>query len=63
MARKSRIYIKPSKRGTFTAAAKKRGLSVKEFARRVKNNPGRYSKAMVKKAIFALNASKWKKGR
>jgi len=26
------IYIKPSKRGTFTAAAKKRGKSVQGFA-------------------------------
>ncbi len=58
---KSKIYIKPSKRGSFTRAAKKRGMSVKEFARKVKANPSRYSKAMVKKAIFALNASKWRK--
>lgn len=54
------IYIKPSKRGTFTAAAKKRGKSVQAFASQVLNNPGKYSKAMRKKAQFAKNASKWK---
>lgn len=54
-----RIYIKPSKRGTFTAAAKQRGLSVQEFASRVLANPNNYSEAMRKKAQFAKNASKW----
>lgn len=54
------IYIKPSKRGTFTAAAKKRGKSVQAFASQVLNNPNKYSKAMRKKAQFARNASKWK---
>ena len=53
------IYIKPSKRGTFTAAAKKRGKSVQGFASQVLANPGKYSKAMRKKAQFARNASKW----
>lgn len=53
------IHIKPSKKGTFTAAAKKRGLSVQEFASRVLANKGNYSSAMVKKANFAGNASKW----
>lgn len=54
------IYIKPSKRGTFTAAAKKRGMSVQEFASKVLANKEDYSTAMVKKANFARNASKWK---
>lgn len=53
------IHIKPSKRGTFTKAAKRRGLTVKEFADRVLSNKGKYSSAMVKKANFARNASKW----
>ena len=56
----SGIYIKPSKRGTFTAAAKKRGMSVQSFASKVLNNPSNYSKAMHKKAQFAKNASKFK---
>lgn len=55
------IYIKPSKRGTFTAAAKKHGKSVRGFANQVLSNPGKYSKAMRKKAQFAKNASKWGK--
>lgn len=55
------IHIKPSKRGTFTAAAKRHHMSVQEFARTVLNNRARYSSAMVKKANFARNASKWHK--
>lgn len=55
------IYIKPSKRGTFTAAAKKRGMGVQEFASKVLSNKEDYSPAMVKKANFARNASRWKK--
>ena len=55
------IYIKPSKRGTFTAAATKHGMDVQEFASKVLNNKEDYSPAMVKKANFARNASRWKK--
>lgn len=54
------IHIKPSKRGTFTAAAKKHGKGVQEFARQVLANKDNYSPAMVKKANFARNARKWK---
>lgn len=54
------IHIKPSKRGTFTSAAKKHGMSVQGFARKVLANKSNYSSAMVKKANFARNASKWK---
>ena len=53
------IYIKPSKRGTFTAAAKKHGKSVQAFASQVLANKENYSPTMVKKANFARNASKW----
>lgn len=53
------IHIKPSKRGTFTAAAKKHGKSVQAFASQVLANKDNYSPAMVKKANFARNASKW----
>lgn len=55
------IYIKPSKRGTFTKAAKQHGMSVQGFANRVLRNPSKYSAAMRKKANFARNASKWNK--
>jgi hypothetical protein len=54
------IHIKESKKGTFTAAAKKHGMGVQEFARKVLANKGKYSSAMVKKANFARNAAKWK---
>ena len=56
------IHIQPSKRGTFTAAAKKRGKGVQEFARQVLANKDNYSSAMVKKANFARSASKWHDG-
>ena len=54
-----KIHIKPSKRGTFTAAAKKHGKSVQGFASQVLANKENYSPAMVKKANFARNAAKW----
>lgn len=53
------IHIKPSKRGTFTAAAKKHGKSVQGFASQVLANKENYSPAMVKKANFARTAAKW----
>lgn len=53
------IHIAPSKRGTFTAAATKHGKSVQAFASQVLANKENYSPAMVKKANFARNASKW----
>jgi len=55
------INIKPSKRGTFTTAAKKHGQGVQEFASTVMSNKENYSPAMVKKANFARNASQWRK--
>lgn len=56
-----KIRIKPSKRGTFTAAAKKHGASVREFESRVLKNPEKYSTAMVKKARFSRNARSFKR--
>ena len=53
------IYIAPSKKGTFTAAATKHGKSVQAFASQVLAHKENYSPAMVKKANFARNASKW----
>lgn len=54
------IHIKPSKRGTFTKAAKQHSMSVQSFANRVLRNPSKYSAAMRKKANFAHNAASWK---
>jgi hypothetical protein len=56
------IHIAPSKKGTFTAAAKKHGKSVQAFASQVLAHPENYSPAMRKKANFARNASHWKHG-
>jgi hypothetical protein len=56
------IYIKPSKRGSFTAAAKKRGIGVQEFAQKIMANRDNYSSAMVKKANFARNSANWNRG-
>ena len=53
------IHIDPSKRGTFTYAAKRHGMGVQEFASRVLSNKDDYSTAMVRKANFARNAAKW----
>lgn len=53
------IHIDPSKKGTFTAAAKRHGQGVQEFARRVLANKENYSPSLVKKANFARNAAKW----
>lgn len=49
------IHIKKSRKGTFTAAAKKHGKSVQAFASQVLANKDNYSPAMVKKANFARN--------
>lgn len=54
------IHIDPSKKGTFTAAARRRGMGVQEFASRVLSNKDDYSTAMVRKANFARNAAKWR---
>jgi hypothetical protein len=53
------IHIDPSKRGTFTAAASRHGMGVQAFASKVLANKDNYSPAMVKKANFARNASKF----
>lgn len=53
------IHIKPSKKGTFTAAATKHGMGVQAFASEVLANKDKYSSAMIKKANFARNAAKW----
>ncbi len=61
--KKSKIFIKPSKRGTFTKAAKKSGMSVQQKAASVLKKGSGASAAMKKKANFARNAAKWNKGK
>ena len=60
MANSSGIHIDPSKRGSFTRAAKP-GESTQAHATRVLNDP-HASTAMKRKANFARNARKWKRG-
>ena len=57
-AKKPMVSIKPSKKGTFTAMAKKAGKSVQAEAKAVLANP-EASPAAKKKANFARNAAKW----
>lgn len=59
-AKKPAIKIAPSKKGTFTAAAKKSGMSVQQKATAVLNSKTA-SPAMKKKANFAKNAAGWGK--
>ena len=58
MANKSGIHIKPSKKGTFTAMAKKAGKSVQAEATAVLASKTA-SPAAKKKANFARNAAKF----
>lgn len=51
----NKIEIKPSKRGSFTRAAKERGISLAELSRRIDANPEQYSPAMRKKNNFYNN--------
>ena len=55
------IHIDPKNKGKFTAAAKKAGMGVQEFASHVLANKEDYSSTLVKRANFARNAAKWKK--
>lgn len=52
---KSKIYIKPEKRGVFTSKAKKAGYGVQEYARHVLANKDKYPPSTVKQANFARN--------
>lgn len=55
------IYINPANKGKFTESAKRAGMGVQEFARKVLANKEDYSATQVKRANFARNAAKWKK--
>jgi len=59
--RRSKIRIKPSNRGKFTAKAKRAGMGVQAYARKVLANKKRYPSSTVRQANFARNAAKWKK--
>ena len=55
-------HIKKANRGKFTAAAKRAGMGVQAYARKILNAPkGKYSSTLRKRANFAANAAKWHK--
>jgi hypothetical protein len=49
------IKINPKNKGLFTAAAKRAGMGVQEYARHILANKERYSPTMRKRANFARN--------
>lgn len=52
----SGIHIKKKNRGKFTAAAKRAGMGVQAYARKILNAPkGKYSSTLRKRANFARN--------
>lgn len=60
--RQGGIYINPKNKGKFTAKAKKAGMGVQGFAKKVLSAPeGRYSAETRRQANFARNAAGWKK--
>jgi hypothetical protein len=52
------IHIKKKNRGKFTAAAKRAGMGVQEFANHVLANKDKYSATQIKRANFAKNSKK-----
>ena len=54
------IHIKPENRGKFTAAAKRAGMGVQEYASHVLAHKDNFSSTLVKRANFAKNAASWK---
>ena len=56
----AKIRIKKSREGLFAAKAKRAGMGVQAFAKKVLAAPeGRYSPAARKQASFARSAKKW----
>ena len=54
------IKIKKSHEGLFTAKAKRAGMGVQAFAKKVLSAPeGKYSPATRRQANFARNAKSW----
>ena len=57
----SGIHIKKANRGKFTAAAKRAGMGVQAYARKILSAPkGKYSPTLRRRAAFAKAASKFK---
>lgn len=54
----AKIHIKKKNRGKFTASAKRHGMGVQEYARKVINNPNATT-LQKRRAQFAINSKKW----
>lgn len=55
----SKIHIKPENRGKFSASAKRAGMGVQEYARKVVHDP-HATTLQKQRAQFALNSKKFK---
>lgn len=58
---KSKIRIRKSREGVFSAKARRAGMTVAAYARKVLAKGSRASAATKKQANFARNARKWGK--
>lgn len=53
------INIKPENKGEFTEKAKRAGMGVQAFAKKILANKEDYNKSTEKQAVFASNSKKW----
>ena len=56
---KGKIHIKKSREGLFSAKARRAGMGVQAYARKVLAKGSRASAATKRQANFARNAKKW----
>lgn len=56
---KSKIHIKKSREGLFSAKARRAGMGVQAYARKVLAKGSRASAATKRQANFARNAKRW----
>ena len=57
--KKNKIHIRKSREGLFSAKAKRAGMGVQAYARKVLAKGSRASAATKRQANFARNAKKW----
>ena len=57
--KKNKIHIRKSREGLFSAKAKRAGMGVQAYARKVLAKGSRASAATRRQANFARNAKKW----
>lgn len=56
---RSKIHIKKGREGLFSAKARRAGMGVQEYARKVLAKGSRASAETRRQANFARNAKKW----